>query len=217
MLSLMKSKKSVGKKENQVQGLSVQDLIPLKDIQDGILITPDNKMVQCIKVSAINLELTSNAECNEIFETFEGFLKTLTYHVVFTNVSMPVDLTTYINDEKQILNETKNPFKQMLLESYIDYSEEIEINQDIMQRQRYVIFAEKMKEDTPEERYETTLEIEEKKQEIVDSLSELELTAEGVTDIELIRYLHTMFDYSTAQNRPIESSFVPQIIQGGRS
>ncbi|USK77790.1 hypothetical protein [Peribacillus frigoritolerans] len=55
-----------------------------------------------------------------------------------------------------------------------------------------------------------------KKQEIIDSLSELELEAEGVTDIELIRYLHTMFDYSTAQKRPIESSFVPQIIQGGK-
>ena len=215
----MKSMKSVAKNEKQDQQskeMSVQDLIPLKDIQDGILITPNNKMVQCIKVSAINLELTSNAECNEIFETFEGFLKTLTYHVLFTNVSMPVDLTTYIAEEKQILNETKNPFKRMLLESYIDYSEGIETNQDIMQRQRYVIFAEKMKEDTPEERYETALEIEEKKQEIIDSLSELELEAEGVTDIELIRYLHTMFDYSTAQKRPIESSFVPQIIQGGK-
>ena len=203
-------------KQEQNKGMSAQDLIPLKDIEKGILITPDNRMVQFLKVSAINLELTSNAECNEIFEVYEGFLKSLTYPVQTANVSMPVDLRTYISKQNQTLTQTKNPHKRMLLESYINYSMDIEINQDIMQRQRYIIFYEQLKEDTPDERHETALLIEEKKQEIIDSLTELELEVESVTDIEVIRYLHTMFEYSTAQRRPIENAFVPQIIQGGK-
>ncbi|MED3561495.1 hypothetical protein [Bacillus xiapuensis] len=167
-------------------------------------------------MSAINLELTSNAECNELFELFEGFLMSLNYPIQMTNVSMPVDLSLYISEQEKLLEMTKNPYKRMLQESYIEYSKGIEVSQDIMQRQRYIIFFEKMKEDSPEMRYETSLEIEEKKDEIVASLSELGLKAEDVTDIELIRYLHTMFDYEGAQNRPIENTFVPQIIEGGK-
>lgn len=141
---------------------------------------------------------------------------TLTYPVQLTNVSMPVDLKSYISEQERTNFLTKNPYKRQLQESYIEYAKEIEISQDIMQRQRYVIFCEQMKEDTPEIRYETILELEEKKDEIVTSLLELELTAEEVTDLELIRYLHTLFDYNEAQNRPIESSTISQIIQGGK-
>lgn len=194
---------------------TIQELIPLKGIEQGLLITPDNRIVQCLRVSAVNLELTSNAEANELFEIFEGFLMSLTYPIQLTNVSMPVDLKSYILEQERIHNETKNPFKRMLQESYIEYAKDIEVSQDIMQRQRYVIFSEKMKEDTPESRYETILEIEEKKDEIIASLSEMELTAEPVSDLDIVRYLHTLFDYSGAQNRPIESTDIPQIIQGG--
>ncbi|OES45374.1 hypothetical protein [Domibacillus iocasae] len=141
---------------------------------------------------------------------------TLTYPVQLTNVSMPVDLKSYITEQERTHFLTKNPYKRQLQESYIEYAKEIEISQDIMQRQRYVIFCEQMKEDTPEIRYETMLELEEKKDEIVTSLLELELTAEEVTDLELIRYLHTLFDYNEAQNRPIESETISQIIQGGK-
>lgn len=204
------------KKQEQVKK-TIQDLIPLKSIEQGLLITPENKMVQCLRVSAINLELTSNAECNELFEMFEGFLMSLTYPIQMTNVSMPVDLSTYITEQKAIHSGTKNPYRRMLQESYINYAEEIEISQDIMQRQRYVIFAEQMKGDTPEIRYETMLEIEEKKAEIIASLSEMDLTAEPVTDIEIVRYLHTLFDYKGAQNLPISDIEVPQIIKGGKN
>lgn len=204
-------------RKQQAAMKSIQDLIPLKEIENGLLITPENKMVQCLKVSAINLELTSNGECNELFEIFEGFLMALTYPIQITNVSMPVDLKSYIADQEQRHKQTKNQYKRALLESYIDFGKEIEISQDIMQRQRYVIFSEQMKADTPEIRHDTMLEIEEKKDEIIAALSELDLKAEEVTDLELIRYLHTLFDYSGAQNRPIQDPIIPQIIQGGKA
>lgn len=173
-------------------------------------------MIQCLKASAVNLELTSNAEVNELFEIFEGFLMALTYPIQLTNVSMPVDLKSYISEQEDIRKQTKNEYRRMLLDSYIDYSKQIELSQEIMQRQRFIIFCEQMKEDTPQIRYETMLEIEEKKTEIIASLVDLDLTGEEVTDIELIRYLHTLFDYSGALNRPIEDPRIPQIIHGGK-
>lgn len=171
-------------------------------------------MVQCLKVSAINLELTSNAECNELFEVFEGFLMALNFPMQFANVSMPVDLTSYISEQERIYKQTKNQYKRMLQESYIEYARGIELSEDIMQRQRYIIFSEQMKEDTDQIRFETQLEIEEKNSEIISALVELDLVAEPVTDLEMVRYLHTLFDYNGAQNRPITDLKIPQIIQG---
>ncbi|USK72639.1 hypothetical protein [Peribacillus asahii] len=141
---------------------------------------------------------------------------TLTYPVQLTNVSMPVDLKSYIADQKKLHEKTKNSFKRMLQESYIDYSKKIEVSNEIMQRQRYIIFCEQMKEDTDEIRYNTALEIREKREEIETAIAEMGLIAEPVTDLEIIRYLHTLFDYTGAQNRPIQNTFVPQIIEGGR-
>lgn len=219
MLFSKKSKEKLDpklQKQQQIAKQTIQDLIPIKRIGDGVLITPDNRMIQILKVSALNLELTSNAELNELFETYEGFLMTLNFPVQIANVSMPVDLKSYIADQQRKHKETKNPYKRMLQESYIDYAKEIEINQDIMQRQRYIIFAEKLKDDTPEDRLQTMNIIEDKKDEIIASLSELDLTATPVNDLEIIRYFHTLFDYQGAQNMPIEDAFVPQLIIGGK-
>lgn len=222
MLNLFSKSKSTPeqskseKKKKELAKQSVQDLIPVKAIEDGFLITPDNKIIQFLKVSSVNLELTSNSECNELFEIYEGFLMALTYPIQITNVSMPVDLKSYISEQETIHRKEKNPFRKMLQESYINYAKEIEVSQDIMQRQRYLIFFQQMKEDTPEIRSETMLELYEKREEIISGLSEMDLKAEPVTDLEIIKYLHTMFDYSGAQNRPIESLIIPQIIQGGK-
>lgn len=219
MLFSKKSKEKLDpklQKQQQIAKQTIQDLIPIKRIGDGVLITPDNRMIQILKVSALNLELTSNAELNELFETYEGFLMTLNFPVQIANVSMPVDLKSYIADQQRKQKATKNPYKRMLQESYIDYAKEIEINQDIMQRQRYIIFAEKLKDDTPDVRLQTMSVIEDKKDEIIASLSELELIATPVNDLEIIRYFHTLFDYQGAQNMPIEDAFVPQLIIGGK-
>lgn len=178
------------------------------------MITPDNQVVQCLKASAVNLELTSNLETNELFEKFEGFLMSLTYPIQSTTVSMPIDLAIYIGEQEVLLEKTLNPFKRELIKGYIDYARSIEINQDIMQRQRFIIITEQMKEDVEKERFEAMLNLEEKVNEIKAALDEMDLECEAVTDLEMARYLHTLFDYIGAQNKPIEDVQVPEIITG---
>lgn len=204
------------KQEQQAQ-TSIQNLIPLHDLENGMLITPDLLMVQCLKVSAINLELTSNLELNELFELFEGYLITLTYQVQFANVSMPVDLSQYIAKKEQIYEKTINHHKRKLLKSYIDHAKAYEVSQEIMQRQRFIIFSEQITEDTPEGRHDVFLALKERREEVISNVSQLGLEAEPVTNLDLVRYLHTLFDYNGAQNRPIDSLEVAQIIEGGRA
>ena len=178
------------------------------------MITTENKLVQCLKASAVNLELTSNLETNELFEKFEGYLMSLTYPVQYATVSMPIDLAVYIGEQEKLLEQTLNPYKKELIKSYIEYARSIEVNQDIMQRQRFIIITEQMKEDIAKERFEAMLNLEEKVTEIKAALDEMNLECEPVNDLEMARYLHTLFDYTGAQNRPIKDVSVPEIITG---
>jgi hypothetical protein len=214
-MNLFKRKTKEQKQQEEAQK-SVQQLIPLKSLRDGKFLTLDNKLVQILKVNSINMELMGNLEANDLFERYEGFLSTLTYPTQQTIVSMPVDLKSYIDQQKQILADTTNPFKRMLLEDYIQYAKDIETSQDIMQRQRFVAFYIKPKNDSEEALFEAELELNERRDEIMTAVSELDLLAEEVTDLEIVRYFHTLFDYTGSQSRPIESTTVPQIIHGGK-
>lgn len=195
---------------------SVQELIPLKSLRDGKFLTLDRKLVQVLRVTSVNVELMGNLEANDLFERYEGFLSTLNYPTQQTIVSMPVDLKTYIDEQKQILANTSNQYKRMLLDDYIEYAKDIEMSQDIMQRQRFVLFYIKPKNDSEEALFEAELELNERRDEIMAAVSELDLLAEEITELEIVRYFHTLFDYSGSQNRPIESTIVPQIIHGGK-
>lgn len=211
----MQFKPKSKKKEVMKNERSIQDLIPIKAIENDLLITLDNKVVMHLKVSPVNLELISNFALEQLFGKFEQVLTGLNYHFQTLNISMPVDLSRYIQEQREILNKTTNKFKRKLLEGYIKYAEDIEKRENIMQRQRIIAFYEVMKEDTPEERYKALLELEEKRNELMSGISELELEVKQATEKEIIHEFHTIFDYKTAQNRPIDNSNIPQIIIRG--
>lgn len=211
LLNKKKMKKEVIKNER-----SIQDLIPIKAIENDLLITDDNKVIMHLKVSPINLELISYFGLEQLFKKFEEILVGMNYNFQTLNISMPVDLNSYIQEERGILNKTINNFKRNLLEGYIKYAEDIEKRENIMQRQRIVAFYEQMKEDTPEERYKAQLDLEEKRNELIDGITELELDVKQATEKDIIHEFHTIFDYQTAQNRPIDNSNIPQIIIGGK-
>lgn len=204
------------KKQEEVAKKSIQDLIPIKEIKDGVLITPDNKAVQIIKVSAINAELMSYLEVNNLLESYEGVLSSVDYHIQTLNLSMPIDLKSYISDQQATLDKTKNPFKQRLLKGYINHSIGIENSQDMIQRQHFLLFFEKIKSDNEKDKQDALIDLHEKKEHLIASMRELELVVEEATKLEIIRINHTLFDYVGSQHYPIERPEVTQVIEGGK-
>lgn len=161
------------------------------------------------------MELMSNFEMNKIFEKYEDFLTGLEFPLQETIVSQPVDLTRYIEHQKRILSETTNPIKQKLLEKYIDYADSFTKSQQMIQRQRYIIFSTPIKDKTEEAYIEAVKDLDERTFFVTSGLHELELTAESVSNKEIIKYFHTFFDYHSAQLFPIQSEITPQMIIGG--
>lgn len=161
------------------------------------------------------MELMSNFEMNHVFEQYQDFLTGLEFPIQQTIVSQPVDLTQYISLQKEMLKNTTNPIKQGLLETYITHAESFTKSQQMIQRQRYIIYGVQIQDGTEEAYMDAIKDLEEKTLYITSGLDELELSAQNVTNKEIIKYFHTFFDYSSAQLLPIENEFIPQMITGG--
>lgn len=158
----------------------------------------------------------NNFEMNRIFEIYEEFLTGLEFPIQQTIVSQPVDLTRYIELQKSILKNTENPIKRTLLEKYIDYADSFTKSQQMIQRQRYIIFSAPIKDSTEEAYLEALNTIEENSTFIQSGLHEMELSASDITNQEIIKYFHTFFDYHSAQMFPVQSDIIPQMITGGK-
>jgi hypothetical protein len=208
----MKFTKTRKEKERQ----SVQDLITIQAIHNGKVITDDNRIIQIIKASSLNLELMSEYEQNIVFEKYGDMLKSMQFDSQIEIVSQPMNLSKFINGQQQMLEKTTNPYRRKLLESSIEYVKKKERSRTIMQRKRYVIFAEKIQEST-EEGYERALKkLKEKEETVIKGLADLDLEAEPATETEINQLFQIMFDYESALNRPISVDKVENKTVGGK-
>ena len=191
---------------------SIQDLIPIKDIYKNMLVTPWNSMVLGMNVSAHNLDLMSSFEVDDKLDEFESHLKSLNYVFQTKHVSMPIDMSLDITQHENKLAATTDEYKRSTLSGYIEYEKSLERDQTIIQRQRFFLVSYQMKEYTHTERRAAVWDLDEKGNRMLDMANELELDAVRMKPLEWARYLHTMFDYIGAQQRPIESLDIPEVI-----
>jgi hypothetical protein len=167
-------------------------------------------------VNAVNTQLMSDEELTDFFEEYEAFLKSLNFKIQQQIVSQPVDLKVYIDSQKEILEQIHDPKRKQLLESYIEYAKEIETSSQIIQRKRYIIFSAPIRHKT-EKAYRLALsELKENEKHVISGLGGLDLKAEPLNDLELIRCLHVLFDYENAQLQPSLNDEIQQTITGGR-
>ncbi|MFX3625297.1 MAG: hypothetical protein ACE3JP_15025 [Ectobacillus sp.] len=204
------------KKEDERKRQSVQQLIPVQALDGGIIVTEDFRLVQPLRVSSFNLDLMSHRELNETMERYELFLRSLSFPVQTTIASQPVDLGCYVRSLEEKLDGTKS-IKQNLLRGYIAYARGIETNATMIQRQRYIIIAEAVTGTTKQAYEESMLQLEQKKRHIKSGLEEIGLSVQEVHDLDVARYLHTLFDYASSQHRSIQDTAMNLVTVRGRA
>lgn len=200
--------------EKELQQKTAQDLVPIKSIDSGMVLTPDNRLVQIMKVGAINTELMSQKELHALLENYEAFLKSFTFPIQQEIVSEPVDLKRYIRSMEEQFENTKDFNRRLLLKSYIDYSRSMETSRRIMRRQRYIIFDEKIKGSTNKDYEDAVYDIEEKKEHVTSGFKDLDLTCEPISNTEIVRFFHIFFNYDGALHQRIDPDTLHKITIG---
>lgn len=207
-------KKKAEKKQQQEQ--SVQNLIPVRALDGGVIVTQDFRLVQLLRVSSFNLDLMSHRELNETMEKYELFLRSLSFPIQTAIMSQPVDLGSYVKS-LETKRDDSSSVKQELLKGYIAYAKGMETSTTMIQRQRYLMIGELITGTTKQAYEESMVLLDQKKKQVKSGLEEMGLTVQEASDLDIARYLHTLFDYEGSQHCPIQDIFIYPYTIGGRA
>jgi hypothetical protein len=94
----------VKKQEN----LYTQDLVPIKDIAYGLIMTTDNRYLKILEIEPINFMLRNADEQENIIQNFAGWLKVCPAKMQFKIVTRSADAMKYVDNLMEMLKNEKN-------------------------------------------------------------------------------------------------------------
>lgn len=119
--------------------ISARSQINIKEVKDGVLVLPDNKYRIIVETSAVNFELKSEEEQDQIIDTFQNFLNSLPCPVQIVIRTREVDIDGYLEDfMQQKIQEKETVYKEQL-EEYALFIRKLISGNKILSRKFYII------------------------------------------------------------------------------
>lgn len=120
---------------------SARHQIGIKEVKDGVLILPGNKYRVILETSAVNFELKSEEEQDQIIDTFQNFLNALPCSVQILIRTREIDIDGYLEDFMIHNNhETDSVYQEQLVE-YGQFIKTLVTGNKILTRKFYLVIA----------------------------------------------------------------------------
>lgn len=130
------SEKKIGK------GSFTEDWLPVKAIQNNMIITNDNMKVTGVKISPRNIFILDPDMQNNILLNLHNFYNTIDYEFWLVVADRPVDISVYMSQMQLLLNETTSPAIRKLILQDINKGETF-IRNNIVDTEYYFMFKSK--------------------------------------------------------------------------
>lgn len=118
---------------------SSQNFVPIKEIQDGIVILKDGGLRAILMASSINLSLKSEDEQTAVIMQFQNFLNTLDFSVQISVQSRKFDITSYIALIEEKLKVQSEPLLKIQTQEYIKFIKEFTESVNIMTKHFFLV------------------------------------------------------------------------------
>ena len=119
-----------------------EDWLPVKSIQNNMIITKDNYKVSGVKVSPRNIFILDGDVQNNILIALRNFYNTIDYEFWLVVADRPVDISVYMSQMQLLLNETNSPAIRKLIMQDIEKGETF-IRNNIVDTEYYFMFRSK--------------------------------------------------------------------------
>jgi hypothetical protein len=126
---------------NRTKKISARHQIGIKEVKDGILILPGNKYRIVLKTSALNFELKSEEEQDQIIDTFQNFLNALPCSIQILIRTREVDIDGYLEEFMAHNNHETNALYKTQLEEYGQFIKKLVSGNKILTRKFYVVVS----------------------------------------------------------------------------
>lgn len=116
-----------------------QEFVPIKEIQDGIIVLKDGGLRAVLMASSVNISLKSEDEQAAIIMQFQNFLNTLDFSVQICMQSRKYDVTSYIMTLEEKLREQTEPLLKIQTQEYIQFIQNFTDTVNIMTKHFFVV------------------------------------------------------------------------------
>lgn len=115
--------------------------INIKEVKDGVLILPGNKYRMILETSAVNFELKSEDEQDQIIDTFQNFLNALPCSVQILIRTREIDIDGYLADFMYHNNHETNKIYKEQLKEYGQFIKKLVSGNKILTRKFYIVIS----------------------------------------------------------------------------
>ncbi len=116
-----------------------QEFVPIKEIQDGIVVLKDGGLRSVLMASSVNISLKSEDEQNAIIMQFQNFLNTLDFSVQISIQSRKYDVTSYLATLEEKLKIQTEPLLKIQTQEYMQFIQNFTDNVNIMTKHFFII------------------------------------------------------------------------------
>lgn len=143
-----KPKIQTGEETSAIQ--TAQEFIHVKDIKENYLYTTSGFVFAYVRIHSISMDLYSKAEKHLFIRQLTAELSDIPYPFKFLAVSRPVDISFVITEMQSMLKNADDKRKELLRQEILQMSG-YALSGEIVERQFYVSFWEKIGEEGEKE------------------------------------------------------------------
>lgn len=119
-----------------------EDWLPIKGIQNGMIVTTDNQKVTGVKISPRNIFILDPDAQNNILIALKNFYNTIDFEFWLVVADRPVDISVYMSQLQLLYNEATAPAIRKLIQQDIQKGQTF-INNNVVDTEYYFMFKDK--------------------------------------------------------------------------
>lgn len=119
-----------------------EDWLPVKSIQNGMIITKSNQKITGVKISPRNIFILDPDAQNNILISLKNFYNTIDFEFWLVVADRPVDISVYMSSLQLKFNEATTPAIRKLIAQDIQKGESF-IKNNVVDTEYYFLFKEK--------------------------------------------------------------------------
>lgn len=122
-----------------VKSKPAQDLVPIKEVRDGVVVLKDGSMRMVLMVSTLNFALKSEDEQAAILLQFQSFLNSLDFSTQVFIQSRRLDIRPYLATLEARLKDQLSDLMRIQIEEYIEFIRAFTDSTNIMTKTFFVV------------------------------------------------------------------------------
>ncbi|MEK7603662.1 MAG: hypothetical protein AAB461_00900, partial [Patescibacteria group bacterium] len=120
---------------------STEQLVPISDIREGVVILKNGSLCMVLEASAINFELRSNDEQVAILQNFQNFINSVDFPLQIVVSSRRLKIEEYIKTVDGIAESTENELLKIQTMEYSRFVKELSSLSNIMTKKFYIVIS----------------------------------------------------------------------------